>query len=57
MHFRAVATRFSQRAIDILLVIFGFAAMAYTTAMTVRSWVQGGQGKSPGYCDEQGFVF
>lgn len=57
MHFRAVATRFWQRAIDVFLVVFGFAAMAYTTGMTVRSWVNGGQAKAPGYCDEQGFVF
>jgi len=57
MHFRAVATRFWQRAIDVFLVVFGFAAMAYTTTMTVRSWVAGGQEKAPGYCDEQGFVF
>jgi len=57
MHYRAVATKPWQRIVDIFLVIFGFAAMTYTTTMTVLSWVQGGQVKAPGYCDERGLVF
>ncbi|KAK3114721.1 hypothetical protein LTR53_006675 [Teratosphaeriaceae sp. CCFEE 6253] len=52
MHYRVVADRFWQKATDIFLVVFGFCIMAYTTALTVQSWVAGGQVKPPGYCDE-----
>lgn len=54
MHYRVGATRPWQRISDIALVIFGFVAMAYTTGMTVLSWVNGSEAKAPGYCDEQG---
>jgi proton-coupled amino acid transporter len=51
MHYRAVATRPWQRVTDILLVIIGFVAMAYTTGITAISWVGGSEAKPPGYCD------
>jgi len=51
MHYRAVATRPWQRVTDILLVILGFVAMAYTTGITAISWASGTQAKAPGYCD------
>lgn len=52
MHYRAVATRPWQRVTDIILVIVGFIAMAYTTGITAISWAQGSQAKPPGYCDK-----
>ena len=52
MHYRVAATRFWQKALNVFLVVFGFAMMAYTTALTILSWVQGAQVKAPGYCDE-----
>lgn len=52
MHYRAVANRFWHRPLDIFLVIFGFCMMAYTTSLTIISWVNGGKVKPPGYCDE-----
>ncbi|KAF2857202.1 transmembrane domain transport protein [Piedraia hortae CBS 480.64] len=52
MHYRVVATRQWQRVVDLLLVVFGFGIMVYTTALTVNSWVEGSsQPRSPGYCD------
>lgn len=36
---------------DVFLCILGFVGMAYTTALTVSSWINGGAPKSPGYCD------
>ncbi|KAK3629452.1 hypothetical protein LTR56_016523 [Elasticomyces elasticus] len=53
LHYRAVATKSWQKVSDIFLVVFGFCIMAYTTALTVQSWVHGGQAKLPGYCDER----
>ncbi|KAK0263430.1 hypothetical protein LTS09_002622 [Friedmanniomyces endolithicus] len=53
LHYRAVATRFWQKATDIFLVVFGFCIMAYTTTLTVQSWVHGTQAKPPGYCDDR----
>lgn len=52
MHYRIDARRFWQKAFDIFLVIFGFCMMAYTTALTIMSWVKGRADKTPGYCDE-----
>jgi proton-coupled amino acid transporter len=51
MHYRAVATRPWQRVTDIMLVILGFVAMAYTTGITAISWVNGSEAKAPSYCD------
>jgi len=53
MHYRAVSTHTWQRIADASLVIFGFVVMAYTTALTVYSWVHGQKQSSPGYCDER----
>ncbi|KAF2212771.1 hypothetical protein CERZMDRAFT_67735 [Cercospora zeae-maydis SCOH1-5] len=51
MHYRVVATKNWQRVVDILLVIFGFAIMSYTTALTIIAWAGGQKDSSPGYCD------
>ncbi|KAF2168812.1 hypothetical protein M409DRAFT_20829 [Zasmidium cellare ATCC 36951] len=51
MHYRVVATRTWQRVVDVLLVIFGFLIMSYTTALTIIAWVDGQKDSSPGYCD------
>lgn len=51
MHYRAVATTTWQRVVDVVLVIFGFASMSYTTALTIIAWASGQKDKSPGYCD------
>lgn len=56
LHYRGVArTRFWKYS-DIVLCIFGFVAMAYTTALTVMSWASE-EPKEPGYCDRRGAVF
>ncbi|KAK4696661.1 solute carrier family 36 (proton-coupled amino acid transporter), partial [Lecanoromycetidae sp. Uapishka_2] len=52
LHYKAVATTKRQKAFDILLGICGIFAMGYTTALTVRGWIEGSGGKTPGYCDE-----
>jgi len=51
MHYKAVATKNWQRVVDVLLVIFGFAMMTYTTALTIIAWAGGSEEKAPGYCD------
>ncbi|KAK3670113.1 hypothetical protein LTR78_010053 [Recurvomyces mirabilis] len=52
MHYRVVSTRTWQKVVNVFLVIFGFAIMAYTTTLTAVSWAHGSQAKPPGYCDE-----
>ncbi|KAF2750013.1 hypothetical protein M011DRAFT_397519 [Sporormia fimetaria CBS 119925] len=52
LHYKAVATTTRARVLDVLLCILGFVGMAYTTALTMSSWVSGGQPKPPGYCDK-----
>ena len=52
MHFRAVPTRLWERVVDVLLVVFGFCMMTYTTALTIDSWMHGVRVHTPGYCDE-----
>lgn len=55
LHYRAVARTPWWKISDIILCIFGFVAMAYTTALTVKSWAGGESGPSlPGYCDKRG---
>ncbi len=52
LHYRAVAKGRLWRWSDIFLCIFGFAAMAYTTSLTIMSWA--GSDKEPGlpgHCD------
>lgn len=53
LHYRAVAKTSTARILDILLCILGVIGMAYTTALTVNSWVNGGAPKTPGYCDKR----
>ncbi|KAF4120811.1 solute carrier family 36 (proton-coupled amino acid transporter) [Geosmithia morbida] len=53
LHYRGVArTRFWKLS-DIILCIFGFVAMSYTTALTIMSWAAEDP-KGPGYCDRKG---
>jgi len=52
LHYRALADRKMARIGDVLLVIFGFVVMVYTTALTINSWVNGHRSKPPGYCDK-----
>ncbi|PKS05288.1 hypothetical protein jhhlp_008660 [Lomentospora prolificans] len=52
LHYRAVARSKAWRISDVLLCLFGIAAMAYTTSLTVISWAKSPSGPSvPGYCD------
>lgn len=51
MHYKAVADKPWKRLADISLVVLGFVAMAYTTSLTVVSWMSGPTVKTPGYCD------
>ncbi|KAF2200815.1 amino acid transporter-like protein, partial [Delitschia confertaspora ATCC 74209] len=51
LHYKAVARGQAAKISDILLCILGFVGMAYTTALTVSSWVHGGKEATPGYCD------
>ncbi|KAF1950401.1 amino acid transporter-like protein [Byssothecium circinans] len=53
LHYRAVARTTTARAIDIAICVLGLVGMAYTTVLTVNSWVQGGAPKPPGYCDSR----
>ncbi|KAK1829674.1 transmembrane amino acid transporter protein-domain-containing protein [Podospora conica] len=55
LHYRGVARTRLRKWSDILLCIFGFVAMAYTTSLTVMSWAGGsGDGGLPTYCDTKG---
>lgn len=51
LHYKAIANTTRARALDIFLCILGFVGMAYTTSLTVTSWISGGAPKPPGYCD------
>jgi solute carrier family 36 (proton-coupled amino acid transporter) len=53
LHYRAMSTTRWQKIADVALIIFGGVGMVYTTALTVNSWVTGGNVKQPGYCDEK----
>ncbi|KAF2015846.1 hypothetical protein BU24DRAFT_462066 [Aaosphaeria arxii CBS 175.79] len=53
LHYRAVAGTSRARILDVCLCILGFVGMAYTTTLTVSSWIHGGAPKSPGYCDNR----
>ncbi|KAK1539525.1 transmembrane amino acid transporter [Colletotrichum costaricense] len=55
LHYKAVARNRLWKISDIILCIFGFVAMAYTTTLTVYSWAGGSDGaKPPAYCDRRG---
>ncbi|EGX89510.1 amino acid transporter, putative [Cordyceps militaris CM01] len=53
LHYRAVARSRLWKYSDIVLCIFGFFAMTYTTSLTVMSWANS-QPKAPGYCERRG---
>ncbi|KAF2474877.1 amino acid transporter-like protein [Lindgomyces ingoldianus] len=53
LHYKAIARSSVSRASDVLLCILGFVGMAYTTVLTVSSWVSGPAAKAPGYCDSR----
>jgi proton-coupled amino acid transporter len=55
LHYKAVARTALRRWSDILLCIFGFVAMAYTTSLTVMSWANdSGGGGLPSHCSTKG---
>ncbi|KAK4127544.1 hypothetical protein N657DRAFT_641549 [Parathielavia appendiculata] len=55
LHYKAVAKSALRRWSDILLCIFGFVAMAYTTSLTVMSWAKdSGGGGLPSHCNIRG---
>ncbi|KAI1390959.1 transmembrane amino acid transporter protein-domain-containing protein [Hypoxylon trugodes] len=56
LHYKGVARSRVRKVTDILLCIFGFVAMAYTTSLTVISWASGPSGPSlPKHCDPNKF--
>jgi len=55
LHYKAVAKNKLWKISDIVLCVFGFIAMAYTTTLTVYSWAGGSSEPSPpAYCDRRG---
>lgn len=52
LHYKAVAEKKWQKIVDILLCVVGVVVMVYTTALTTKSWADGGV-KTPGYCDDR----
>ncbi|TQN71504.1 Vacuolar amino acid transporter 3 [Colletotrichum shisoi] len=55
LHYKAVAKNRLWKISDIVLCVFGFVAMAYTTTLTVYSWAGGSSEPTPpGYCDRRG---
>lgn len=55
LHYKAVARNRFWRVSDVVLTIFGFVAMAYTTVLTVKAWAgESGGPQLPGYCDPEG---
>ena len=55
LHYKAVAKSKLWKYSDILLCVFGFVAMAYTTSLTVMSWANdNGGGGLPSHCDMKG---
>jgi solute carrier family 36 (proton-coupled amino acid transporter) len=53
LHFRAISKTGLQKILDVVVIIFGFVVMFYTTALTMKSWIAGDSKKPPGYCDEK----
>ncbi|KAF2142086.1 uncharacterized protein K452DRAFT_199692, partial [Aplosporella prunicola CBS 121167] len=53
LHLKAVSRTTLARVADIGLCVFGFIVMAYTTILTISSWIAGGDVKTPGYCDDK----
>jgi solute carrier family 36 (proton-coupled amino acid transporter) len=54
LHFKAVAKTKVRKAADVLLCIFGFVVMVYTTSLTMISWASGDQAPGlPSYCEKK----
>ncbi|KAB8336961.1 hypothetical protein FH972_021265 [Carpinus fangiana] len=51
IHQKGVAEKRWQRVVDWALCAFGFILMAYTTVLTVVSWIGGQEEPKHGYCD------
>ncbi|KAL1863069.1 hypothetical protein VTK73DRAFT_6471 [Phialemonium thermophilum] len=54
LHYKGVARNAFWKTSDIVLCIFGFVAMAYTTSLTIMSWASSDGGGLPSYCDKKG---
>ncbi|KXX78101.1 Vacuolar amino acid transporter 3 [Madurella mycetomatis] len=54
LHYKAVARNRFRKMSDILLCVFGFVAMAYTTSLTIMSWANDSGSGMPSYCDRKG---
>ncbi|KAH6840905.1 transmembrane amino acid transporter protein-domain-containing protein [Chaetomium sp. MPI-CAGE-AT-0009] len=54
LHYKGVAKSALRRWSDILLCVFGFIAMAYTTSLTVMSWANSPGGELPTHCENKG---
>jgi solute carrier family 36 (proton-coupled amino acid transporter) len=54
LHYRGVAKTTFRKFCDVILCVFGFIVMAYTTTLTLKSWAGGNEAlKPPGYCDKK----
>jgi proton-coupled amino acid transporter len=54
LHFKAVAKTKVHKAADVLLCVFGFVVMVYTTSLTMISWASGDQAPGlPSYCEKK----
>ncbi|KAF2178633.1 amino acid transporter [Zopfia rhizophila CBS 207.26] len=53
LHYKAIAQSRGARVSDILLCVLGVVGMAYTSILTVSSWINGAAPKPPGYCDSR----
>ncbi|KAL4798940.1 transmembrane amino acid transporter protein-domain-containing protein [Aspergillus venezuelensis] len=51
LHLKACARSRKQQIADIALACLGVVSCLYTTALTINNWVNGDNGKAPGYCD------
>jgi proton-coupled amino acid transporter len=57
LHFKAVAKTRSRKTADVLLCIFGFVVMVYTTTLTMISWASGNQEpRLPSYCEKKNYT-
>ncbi|KAI9809446.1 MAG: neutral amino acid transporter [Phylliscum demangeonii] len=54
LHLKAVPGSRRQRFADVMLAVFSLVVMVYTTALTIKSWIDGKTVKPPGFCDRPG---
>ncbi len=47
LHYKAVARNAWWKFGDVVLGVFGFVAMAYTTSLTIMSWAHSSGGSGP----------